>query len=205
LCVRGQDGVTAERSRAGTSLVQKTLLDAARNLSSHLFVLMLMNFQARSRPWDRARSVSTLSGSIWLPARVELSATAVATMLVRGERLFRVYIPLNRGEAPVPVTYHFDPLAVRCADNSWILGFSLTSRESGLFPSFCGEMITRRFGTSTRLTVRCTYEYEDGSASRLFQDALGKRLADAIFPRLTSVLKLIAYDAARRPLQGLYS
>lgn len=160
-----------------------------------------MDCQARSRPWDRAKAGITLSGSIWLPAQSEgLSGTAVAAILARGERLFRIFIPLNPGEAPIRATYHFRPLTVQRVHHWGIVGFSWTSRESSLFPSFRGEMITRRLGPFTRLTVCCTYECEDGQVGRLFQDALGKRLAAAIFPRLTSVLKLITSEAVRQPL-----
>lgn len=160
-----------------------------------------MNFRARFRPWDTARAVTILSGSVWLPAQAEgLSRTAIAAILDSGERLFRVFIPLNASEAPIPATYSFRPLAVQSAHHWGIVGFSWKSRESNLFPNFRGEMITRRFGPFTRLTVRCTYEYEDGPAGQLFQDAIGRRLANATFPRLTSVLKLIAHDAVRQPL-----
>lgn len=159
-----------------------------------------VDFQARSRPLDTARAFTTLSGSVWLPAHEGLSRTATAALLDRGERLFRVYIPLNPGGAPIPATYCFRPLTVQSAHHWGIIGFNWTSRESSLFPSFRGEMITRRFGPFTRLTVRCTYEYENGPAGQLFHDALGRRLGNAILPRLMSVLKLIAYDAARQPL-----
>lgn len=160
-----------------------------------------MNFQARSRPWDRARAVTSLSGSLWLPAQAEgLSRNAVAAIVDRGERLFRVYVPLNSGEAPIPATYSFHPRTVQSAHRWGIVGFSWVNRQPSLFPSFRGEMITRCFGPFTRLTVRCTYEYEDGPAGQLFQDAIGRRLSNAIFPRLMSVLKLIAHDAAREPL-----
>lgn len=142
-----------------------------------------------------------MSGTTWLPAQSEgLSRDAITAILERGERLFRIFIPLNPGEAPIPVTYDFRPLVVQAAHHWGLVAFSWTSRESSLFPTFHGEMITRRFGPFTRLTIRCTYTCDDGPAGQLFQDAIGRRLGSASFPRLMSVLKFIVHDAVRQRL-----
>ena len=131
--------------------------------------------------------------SFWLPSRCEAALNRLVAAMAGGQaNICTVEMPSTLGRGPA-LRSVFALAGSPCgsAKRRLTVPFTWSHQRGFSLPSMTGELVARRFGPFAGIYVRALYSHDTGAAGRIFQEAIGERVARKTFDALVSAIRLV--------------
>ena len=134
-----------------------------------------------------------LETKFWLPARSESSLKRLIAALADGEaKLFTVAFPSTFGFVPALDTVFALAGSPEGSPRARLtIAFTWSHQRGFSLPSMTGALVARRFGPFASISVRALYGHDTSAPGRIFQEAMGERLARKTFDALVAAIQLL--------------
>lgn len=131
--------------------------------------------------------------SFWLPARSERALNRLVAAMADGQAtICTVDMPSTFGLGPALRSVFALAGSPRgSAKRRLTVPFTWSHQHGFSLPSMTGTLVARRFGPFANVHVRALYAYEAGTPGRIFQEAVGERVARKTFDALVSAIWLL--------------